>query len=577
MNKRFTHNLLRHCQAALLLLFLVTSTQARAQALAWQWGITSNAYAGPNAPAPNNDLYLSGSLGTYANFAPLAPVANPSPADTKSFVGRLNGSTHQWQWVLPFTGQIYQLRNTPDGGLTVVGEFHSAIALGSISLQTTGNHSLFVAHCSSAGQWQWATAAPVTGTLTSNVPSSYTTVATDLTSANEVAVAGVFTGSVSFGNQPPLQSSGGPAYYAARLDGQTGQWLWAVQAPIAGGNGRSAVTAVALAPNGNLLLTGKIDGTASFGTLLSLASTGASNLLVACVNGTTQQWQWATAASHAGAGQGTALALTQTGTVVVAGQVSGSASFGSLPPLTGRTGALVVASLNGNTGQWQWATQTGGALARPLALALTSADDIIVAGDVADTLRIGNLPSQTLLGTGAFVAKLSAAGTTWRWQTVAKPLMRSSGFAWNFASARFISLNAADEPLVSGGIGVMADFGSFSLLAEPVPTAIPDYQTGTFIAKLAATSLAISSPSLAAQTELFPNPAHHSFTARLPAANTSPASATLFNSLGQVVRQQAIPAHRSQLAIDVQGLTPGLYTLRLSLGTEMVSRRVQVE
>ena len=364
----------------------------------------------------------------------------------------------------------------------------------------------------------------------------------------------------------------------ARLNGQTGQWLWASQASITTtATNNNTVNGIAQAPNGSVVFTGSLNGTVSFSNLPAQTTTSAS-LLVASLNATTGQWQWAARASHTGTGKGTGVAITSTGDVVVTGQATGPVAFGTLPQLPGTGGTMVVAGLAGSTGQWQWATQTGGPYLQANALALTSADDIVLAGQVTDTLRIGNLPRETFLGAGGFVAKMTARGGAWRWQAVSKPLMRSLGLSWNFSYASYLSLTAADEPLVSGPISSLNYFGSnILLLSETIPPVGLDYPFGSFVAKLAAVPLATTSATLSAQAQLYPNPATGSFTLRLPVANAFPTSATLLNSLGQSVRRQSVPVRSQSIEMDVRGLTPGLYTILLPLGGETISRRITVE
>ncbi|WP_457065283.1 T9SS type A sorting domain-containing protein [Hymenobacter sp. UYAg731] len=432
-----------------------------------------------------------------------------------------------------------------------------------------------MAHCNSSGQWQWATAAPLN--LNLGNANYYTLPATSIAPNGDVVMAGLFLGTAAFGTLPPLVAAGSQAYFVARLNGQTGQWLWASQASITTTALTNTVNAIALAPNGNVVVTGSLNGTVTFGTLPAQTTAG-TNLLVASLNATAGQWQWAARASHTGTGKGLAVAITSTGDVVVAGQVAGPVAFGTLPQLPGTGGTMVVAGLAGSTGQWQWATQTGGPYAQANALALTATDDVVLAGQVSDTLRIGNLPREPFLGIGSFVAKMNARGGPWRWQAVAKPVMRSGGFAWNFANALYLSLTAADEPLVSGSMSSLVSFGSnIFLLSETIPPTGLDYPSSSFVAKLAAVPLATTSVTLSAQTQLYPNPATGSFTLRLAVANPLATSVTLLNSLGQSVRRQAIPALSQSAAIDVVGLTPGLYTLLLPLRGEIISRRVTVE
>jgi hypothetical protein len=95
----------------------------------------------------------------------------------------------------------------------------------------------------------------------------------------------------------------------------------------------------------------------------------------------------------------------------------------------------------------------------------------------------------------------------------------------------------------------------------------------------AAGALATSPAAPATAVELYPNPAHDSFTVGLPAGlGIATAQVELFNSLGQVVYRQAVlvPATGGRFTVPTSGLATGVYSLRLQLGTTLV-RRVVVE
>ncbi len=105
-------------------------------------------------------------------------------------------------------------------------------------------------------------------------------------------------------------------------------------------------------------------------------------------------------------------------------------------------------------------------------------------------------------------------------------------------------------------------------------TATSTNQAGRFWLNLApATVLATASATLAAQVLVYPNPAHGSITVRRPATSQS-ASATLLNSLGQTVRTLVLPT--AETTLDLSGLAPGVYSLRLGLNGQSVVKRVVV-
>ncbi|OGX85800.1 hypothetical protein BEN47_14520 [Hymenobacter lapidarius] len=87
--------------------------------------------------------------------------------------------------------------------------------------------------------------------------------------------------------------------------------------------------------------------------------------------------------------------------------------------------------------------------------------------------------------------------------------------------------------------------------------------------------------ALAAQTQLFPNPASTTFRVAMPLLRHKAAvAATLTNALGQTVLTRSLSAPAGQAIaadFDVRGLARGVYTLRLTMDGEQVVRKVVVE
>ena len=87
--------------------------------------------------------------------------------------------------------------------------------------------------------------------------------------------------------------------------------------------------------------------------------------------------------------------------------------------------------------------------------------------------------------------------------------------------------------------------------------------------------------ALAAQTQLFPNPASGSFRVQMPLlAGKTTVQAILANALGQTVLSRTLSAAAGQAIdaeFDVRALAAGVYTLRLSVNGTPVVRKVMVE
>ncbi len=141
----------------------------------------------------------------------------------------------------------------------------------------------------------------------------------------------------------------------------------------------------------------------------------------------------------------------------------------------------------------------------------------------------------------------------------------------NFASATQVLLldaetgariNLTQQPLYSFTAAATAMPGRFSLYFGP------------------ATALAVNNAAMAQLVQLFPNPAHDSFTLVVPAElDRSTVTATLYNQLGQVVLQRklAMTAAGATAQFNVSGLALGVYTLQLAGSDAKVSKRLVIQ
>ncbi len=147
--------------------------------------------------------------------------------------------------------------------------------------------------------------------------------------------------------------------FVARLDGSTGSVIWA---RVWGSSGEDAGNAVAFAANGDVVLTGYTKG---FGA-------GNSDVIVLRVNGTNGSIVWSRTYGGVGADSGNAVAVTPNGDVVVVGS---SSSFGQ-----GANDVLVI-HLDGASGSVVSSRTWGGATS-DVAVAVAVADngDLLLAG-----------------------------------------------------------------------------------------------------------------------------------------------------------------------------------------------------
>ena len=104
---------------------------------------------------------------------------------------------------------------------------------------------------------------------------------------------------------------------------------------------------------------------------------------------------------------------------------------------------------------------------------------------------------------------------------------------------------------------------------------------GRFTLQFAASTALATAPALvAAQVQLYPNPAHARFAVLMPGVvGATAVQAELLNALGQVVRRQsaALPTSGTTLQVETGELATGVYTLRLLAGPTAVTKRVVLQ
>ena len=202
------------------------------------------------------------------------------------------------------------------GNSYITGYFSSAPAsFGTINLTSSGSADIFVAKLDSNGNWLWAKQAggiyddEGRGIAIDSYGNSY--------------VTGAFARTVSFGTTT-LTSSGYVDIFVAKLDSD-GNWLWAKQA---GGTGFDFGYGIATKSSGYSHVTGKFQGTASFGST-TLTSSGNADIFVAKLDNS-GNWLGAQKAGGTGIDDGQSIAIDSYGNSYVTGYFQRTASFGDI-------------------------------------------------------------------------------------------------------------------------------------------------------------------------------------------------------------------------------------------------------
>jgi hypothetical protein len=238
-----------------------------------------------------------------------------------------------------------------------------------------------------------------------------------LDGTGNVYVVGHFAGSIDFGNGiPPFTSNNGGGdtdLVLAKLD-PAGDALWAQTFGAAGSPQYGYAIAVDAA--GNAVITGGFVSSIDFGAG-ALASAGGSDVFVAKFD-PTGLVVWSKKAGNNADQTGRAIAVTPQGDVVVAGGFGGQIDFGGGPLISAGIGDVFVAELAGADGAPIWARQFGDAQDQvALGVAVDAQGEVAVTGTFRGSIDFGNgAHVNPTNSTGdVFVARLSADGASSPW------------------------------------------------------------------------------------------------------------------------------------------------------------------
>ncbi|MBH8559501.1 T9SS type A sorting domain-containing protein [Hymenobacter negativus] len=571
--------LLRRLLLTALLLVKCGLEAAHAQAPAWQTATAvataSNGAYTVTATAPDatsTNLYVTG---YFAGTVAMGGALLTSAGATDVFVGKWNVANQRFAWVQRAGGanNDQALALTVRGvSVFVAGTFGVAASFGTINLTAAGATDGFVVKLSDAGTsagFVWAE--PVGGLNEDRAT------ALDVSGAN-VYLTGTFRsqtatlGRLTLNNPTAGATTPGLAHvFLTKLAdaGTTAGFVWA---RAFGGNAADDAAA-ALAANGtSVYLAGDYTGNLNLGGGTTLSSNGGRDVYVLKFTdgGNNPALSWAKSAGGPNADLATALALSGTN-VYVAGSFGGLAIFDVNGVVSAGPANIFVAKLAdaGTSSTFTWAQQAGGTATDGAAALAVSGADVYVAGGFTSstatfgTVSLANSSTATARTADVFVTKLSDSGpaSTFVWA------QKGGGTGGDGANA----VAVLGSTVYVGGIATPpATFGTQSIAT--VGTA-----SVGFLASLAASPLATADAVALPGFTLSPNPAHGAATVQLPAVpGAATATLTVLDALGRAVRTGSAPTN-ARAALDLAGLVPGLYIVRVQAGGSAATRRLVVE
>jgi hypothetical protein len=544
-----------------LLLFLLTGSLAYAQAPAWQsaMAVGGNYYpVTATATNANNEIYVAGQFLGSVSFGSTVLTG----IGYSAFLAKWSTTTNSFVWAKQIefgaAGPSIGVLTVNGSDVYLAGGFTISATFGSTTLVGTGIN-MYVAKLTDAGSsssFVWAKQASGSGVV------DVTGVAVTGTS---VYVVGSFARTWSFGTNVLTSGNTNSLFIAKLTDaGASSSFTWATQ-----GNDPYGSAASAVASSGtSVYVSGSFASTLNLGAATLTNTNGDEDLFVAKLTdvGTTSGFAWVQQSGGASGSAGaTTLAVSGTN-IYIAGSFNGVTTFGSTV-LT--AGGQFVAKLveGGATGSFAWAKQfkTHRTVApnTPYSLRLTlavSGANLYVAGSYTSA-TFDNLALYSSGWDDIFVAKFTDAGTAANLGWV----QHAGGSGSDYANA--ITLTSSGILYVGGTMASPAVFGSITLNTG---------QFGGYLASLQEnTGLATQSPLGLEEIKVFPNPATSSTAVHVP-ARAGKVSLALFDMRGRLVAMQE-GVSGVAYPLDLAGLAPGIYALRVQAGAAVATQKLVVE
>jgi len=315
----------------------------------------------------------------------------------------LTATAQTYQWVNFGKSQGFEYGNditTDDSGnVYVVGQFEYNTKFGTLTINTAGQHDIFVAKYNSAGVQQWVKSA---GGTDGDAGSSI-----GLDANGNVYITGEFEATCKFSPTDSITSSGNNDIFLAKYsnDGVL-QWVRKF-----GGTGDNRGRALAVDDAGNCYFSGSFSNTVSFSGQ-NQTSSGGNDIFVAKYN-TSGNRVWVRKAGGNKDDRGRDITLDGAGNLYLTASYTLSANFSgtNLSDATGSKYSAALAKYN-NSGSLLWVRSIGGCCdtTRAYGPSVDEFDNVYFTGYFKDQVKFG---TTTLTGSGntdAFIAKYSSSG-----------------------------------------------------------------------------------------------------------------------------------------------------------------------
>lgn len=308
----------------------------------------------------------------------------------------------QWSaaWGETKTQQADAVVTDSHDNIILTGRLDGAITFNGVTLTSAGATDILLAKFDPQGRPLWSKRFGDSASFQYG-----NSVAVDV--QDNVIFVGQFQGTVDFGGGA-FTSAGGDDLFIAKFDAQ-GQHLWSKS--FGSADDGQVATAVAVAPDGSIVMLGQFQGTMSLGGA-DLVSVGSTDVFLAKfeTNGT---FRWSKSFGDESAQKGKSMAVDADGNIVIGVELVGTADFGGGALTSAGASDVAVAKFTPG-GMHLWSKRFGDTSKQYVSrVSFDGQKNVILAGDFEGKINFGGVEFSATgtLDRSIYVAKFDAAGT----------------------------------------------------------------------------------------------------------------------------------------------------------------------
>ena len=348
------------------------------------------------------NVFLTGKFRATATFGSDSMTA-PGINMIDFFVAKID-TWGNWQWVegvdCDSAGYCYGTSVAVDsaGYAYVTGAFRGDVDFGTTTLTWAGVEDIFVAKIDTWGSWQWASMAGSTQGY--DVAHSI-----DIGPNGNAFIAGYFQFTAYFGTDS-LTSDGASDVFIAKISPQ-GDWVWT---GVAGGTSSSEAFAIAVDSQGGVFVAGEFWAGISFGNITYNTGGYSNSFIAKAIDqGNSVDWDWAVKVGSSSSNSAEDIAFDSNGDLMVTGWFQGTASFGNSAMTSSGNQDIYVAKIQANSNS-VWAKKAGsGSTDMGLGIAVGPQGNLYTTGYFQQsTISFGSVEIAGGGGFDSFIAKMSS-------------------------------------------------------------------------------------------------------------------------------------------------------------------------